>query len=320
MTNIGKVGILFSEEKREGDAKMFFSEWRLKESNSAESKTIASVMISSCGEEYCRHDKEKVVHCNSSPYSVHLVLYGKGRFRFDGGEPVELGKGDLFLQYEGGDYEYKPVESSPWAYSWVNFGGENLPQLLSMCGFSREKPYIHTAHFDRILPIFKEITESCYDNENVPANCLGMFMKLTGILMEEQKNNVAGRVDNRKKKTLNRVIMYINDNIKLRLTIPLISESVMLSESYVKNIFVENLGMSVTEYVNRYRVSLACVLLKEKKEERISDIAQEVGYYLVPYFVRVFKKYKGVGPLQYRKYAVEKDPFDWYKEKKLDNI
>ena len=298
---------------------MFFSEWRLKEDNSDSGKTFASVMISSCGEEYCRHDKERVIHNNSSPYSLHLVLYGKGIFQYDGGKSVELGRGDLFLLYEGGNYEYGPVKSVPWAYSWVNFRGENLPDLLALCGFSRNKPYIHTAHFDRIVPIFKEITESYVDNENISASCLALFMKLTEILIEEQKNKVIYNADSRKKKSLNRVIMYINDNIKLRLTIPLIAKAVTLSESYIKNIFAECLGMSVTEYINLYRVSLACILLREK-DESISVIAKDVGYDLIPYFVRVFKKFKGCSPLKYRKSAVYEDPFGWYKEKGLNKV
>nr|WP_274602493.1 helix-turn-helix transcriptional regulator [Blautia obeum] len=59
-------------------------------------------------------------------------------------------------------------------------------------------------------------------------------------------------------------------------------------------------GMGISEHIRRMRVKVACDLLRNT-EDRVSDIATEVGIPDYNYFTKVFKKAMGVTPREYRK-------------------
>ena len=59
-------------------------------------------------------------------------------------------------------------------------------------------------------------------------------------------------------------------------------------------------GLSFIDYLNRLRTDEAKTLLSTT-ERSVRDIAADVGYDSDKNFIRVFKKYEGVTPGQYRK-------------------
>jgi AraC-like DNA-binding protein len=58
-------------------------------------------------------------------------------------------------------------------------------------------------------------------------------------------------------------------------------------------------GMTFTEYVSRVRVEKAKNLLLNPLS-RVSEVAFASGFQSIPHFNRVFKKYAGVSPTEYR--------------------
>ncbi|MDE6398907.1 MAG: AraC family transcriptional regulator, partial [Clostridiales bacterium] len=72
------------------------------------------------------------------------------------------------------------------------------------------------------------------------------------------------------------------------------------------------INMSVTEYINRYRIAQACLLFR-KADNAMTDpqIAKEVGYDNYNYFVRMFTKCKGMSPREYKKNCADDNPMDW---------
>lgn len=78
-----------------------------------------------------------------------------------------------------------------------------------------------------------------------------------------------------------------------------IAEKIGVSEDYLSDIFKKEMGVSLWEYLNRYRVEQAKKLLRATNKS-ISAIAAEVGLDDQSYFGRVFRKYAGCTPRQYR--------------------
>jgi AraC-like DNA-binding protein len=74
-----------------------------------------------------------------------------------------------------------------------------------------------------------------------------------------------------------------------------LADSVNVSEDYLTRIFRKELGMSPWEYLNRYRIQLACELLVHT-DLSLSAIASRIGFQDQAYFCRVFKKLKGCTP------------------------
>jgi len=101
---------------------------------------------------------------------------------------------------------------------------------------------------------------------------------------------------------VNRAVGYLNQNYGRAITRWKLAEAVNASEDYLTRVFSRELGISPWEYLNRFRVRQARMLLC-RSEESIHAIAEECGFRDQAYFCRVFRKITAVSPLEYRKNA-----------------
>ena len=73
-----------------------------------------------------------------------------------------------------------------------------------------------------------------------------------------------------------------------------------LSSSYFSKLFLKEVGENYSEYLQRKKVEWASMLLANTNNS-VSQIAFELGYQDISYFVKVFKKIRGMTPTAYRK-------------------
>ena len=78
-----------------------------------------------------------------------------------------------------------------------------------------------------------------------------------------------------------------------------IADEVHVSEDYLTRIFKKELGLSPWDYLNRYRVWLACRLLRNTGSS-VNEVAIATGFQDQAYFCRVFKKIRGYRPSRLR--------------------
>ncbi|WP_054028236.1 helix-turn-helix domain-containing protein [Bacillus sp. FJAT-28004] len=78
------------------------------------------------------------------------------------------------------------------------------------------------------------------------------------------------------------------------------AESVYLNPAYLSRLFRRETGSSLTDYLVRMRIAKARNEL-EKTNNRISDVAINVGYSNFSHFSKLFKKSTGLTPQEYRK-------------------
>lgn len=83
-----------------------------------------------------------------------------------------------------------------------------------------------------------------------------------------------------------------------------ISEDVDLSLGYIRQIFKNEKGLTLNDYIMNCRIELAKTLLLTTAKTA-KDIAEEVGYYDNRYFYTLFKKKVGMTTDEYRKSAKE---------------
>lgn len=78
-----------------------------------------------------------------------------------------------------------------------------------------------------------------------------------------------------------------------------IAQTFYIDKSYLSRIFKEAANFTVNEFINFQRIEHA---RSELLEEGISieEVSKKLGYKRVSYFDRVFKKYVGMSPMQYR--------------------
>jgi AraC-like DNA-binding protein len=94
-------------------------------------------------------------------------------------------------------------------------------------------------------------------------------------------------------------IAYIQQHHARDLTRQEIAEAIGVSKNYMTQIFHQELGISLWDYLNRYRMLRAKDLLLHT-DESITMIAARVGFNDPSYFGRVFRKQVGCTPQAYR--------------------
>ena len=81
----------------------------------------------------------------------------------------------------------------------------------------------------------------------------------------------------------------------------MISEKLKATPSYLSRQFNKEVGKGLPEYITEERIKLAKSLFEENMEAPVGKIAQAVGFSDMNYFAKVFRKYTGQTPTQYRK-------------------
>lgn len=95
------------------------------------------------------------------------------------------------------------------------------------------------------------------------------------------------------------VKQYIEDHIREKITVGELAELVHINEQHLMRIFKKETGQSLVEYITKERMLLAGELLKNT-DHSINFIADCVGCESCSYFTKIFKRYTGFTPREYR--------------------
>lgn len=92
-----------------------------------------------------------------------------------------------------------------------------------------------------------------------------------------------------------KAIYYLNKNSSTQIVRWKLADSVHVSEDYLTRVFHQETGLSLWEYLTRYRIFIARKMLLETNST-IYEIAEKTGFQDQAYFCRVFKKIYGIPP------------------------
>lgn len=131
-----------------------------------------------------------------------------------------------------------------------------------------------TGDLDKIRTIFNElIAEICKQKKS-----------------SEQDENEAIR---------EKIKTYIDNNYHLDFSLDNLADYLGLSFKYTSILFKKVMGDNFKNYINMYRIEKAKEILREKKDIKIKDLAEKLGYNSSNTFIRIFKKYEGISPTQF---------------------
>ncbi len=99
-----------------------------------------------------------------------------------------------------------------------------------------------------------------------------------------------------------RAIAYLQQNYAHPIARWQVAEAAGASEDYLSRLFHRELGLSPWDYLNRYRIQRARLLLVAG-DLSIAEVARQVGFKDHAYFSRIFRKLTGLSPNGYREDA-----------------
>lgn len=144
--------------------------------------------------------------------------------------------------------------------------------------------------FDAEIDLYNEISAK---------NTISEKKNYINFLFETVTSFVNRRKSSHNLKVYEKVKKFIEDNYQSELSLDNVSEVVGLSPSYLSLVFKEVSGMNFVEYVSTYRINKSKMLLKDITLT-VSEISEKVGYTNSNTFIKVFKKYEGITPGQFR--------------------
>jgi AraC family transcriptional regulator, arabinose operon regulatory protein len=100
--------------------------------------------------------------------------------------------------------------------------------------------------------------------------------------------------------------LYINDNLSNSLKLTEVAKHLHISGRHLSRVFVSELGVSFSKFVQDERIKKAMILLK-KSNLSLKEIAEETGFMNVQYFTRVFTSMMQISPGKFRSLFVDKN-------------
>lgn len=113
------------------------------------------------------------------------------------------------------------------------------------------------------------------------------------ILVSKQRNS-------RTEKLMEKLTEYLAANFRERITLEDAAKQVYLSKYRLSHLFVQHTGFHLVEYVNYLRVEAAVDALR-RTDRPITQVAYENGFRDISTFNRVFRRYTGHAPGDYRR-------------------
>ncbi len=145
------------------------------------------------------------------------------------------------------------------------------------------------------------LSDKFYELKCTPNTISSILIEMLMPLKELQDKNlsVADVIISDTSFEVKDVIMYIHNNCKQKITIPRLSKEFHVNRTTLSDKFYEATGETIITYLNKYRINLAAIMLRESPTS-ISTIAEEVGFNDTAYFAKLFKKYMFHTPSGYR--------------------
>ncbi len=84
------------------------------------------------------------------------------------------------------------------------------------------------------------------------------------------------------------------------LTVAGIAREFNISQSFLNRKFRTQRNFPLREYLFREKMSRCAILLSEKSELTIKEVAETIGFSDIDYFTYVFKNHFGISPGRYR--------------------
>ena len=132
----------------------------------------------------------------------------------------------------------------------------------------------------------------------------GCLLDLIGYAIEIHSTEITYLLNNQpvhntQTESFKRVIQFIDKNISSNLTLESVAHSTSLSPNYISQLLKQKTGLAFVGWLTMKRMEIAQELLL-MTDNRISEIAKEVGFSDEGYFTRRFKQKFNCSPSEFR--------------------
>ncbi|HWL54386.1 MAG TPA: AraC family transcriptional regulator [Chthoniobacteraceae bacterium] len=244
-------------------------------------------------------------------FELVIVLERSGPVRI-GETSYELAPGEAALIFPNQFHHYMDVEPGPMQWLFITFELAERRLLRPLRDRPRRLPQSAPPLIARLL---QEYTRPAPPGGEGPdgvvlSALLAQFLRemLRAPLIARERRNIHA-TDQARDLLLEKINHYVRAHLSETVTIGTLARGLGYSESHVRSVFRNRLGVSLGRYIRESRLSVAARLLQEEKEgTTIADIAARAGFSSLFSFSRAFKNAYGCSPRGYAKRLHQNPP------------
>jgi AraC family transcriptional regulator len=148
------------------------------------------------------------------------------------------------------------------------------------------------------LAIKRELEISIVDSHLYVESAANMLAVHLLKRYSTRKFNFKQYSDGLPKYKLKEITDYINDNLEKDLSLAQMSQLVQISPHYFATLFKQSMGIAPHQYITKCRIEKAKYLLAARIS--VTQVSYLVGFKSQSHFTKVFRKYVGVTPREFR--------------------
>ncbi len=243
-------------------------------------------------------------------YEIYYLVSGTRR-QFVNHTIYDMKKGDLILIPKGAIHKTTAIFKNPHTRYLINFSEKYVASICKEIGlhsietiFATTLISIPESRREYILNLFERIDEELHTSNSDNYGLAMIKSYLTELFVFILRYNSGAETvpspDSIPEEEIQLAAKYIFENYEKKLTLASVANYVHMSETYFSKKFKTVTGFNFSEYLVSTRIKAADEMLLNTNKS-ISEISEACGFSDANYFGDVFKKRKGISPLNYRK-------------------
>lgn len=245
------------------------------------------------------HEKsypDRVIEKRKTKYGfLHYVFDGKGKFN---GKEISANQAFITFPYE--EHSISSDKIDPWHFGWIAFAGYACEALFSCVGLNPNNNVFDFSYSKEATEIFLDIVYSEHTEIDIDKYLQSCVFKLLNLYTSE--GSVQRQLYPKPAKTdyAREAKRYIYSRYNEIVKIDTVAKNLHISRKYLCRTFNAKYNMSPQRYLINRRLQVAASMLINT-DISIYELAQAVGYNDYTQLSRLFKRYYGCSPTEYRK-------------------
>lgn len=244
-------------------------------------------------------------------WELNFVEHAAGAQRIVGDSDEIIGEKDLVLitntelkhAWQNGncrsnDIHEITIQFHPNLFSSPAFQKSQFDSIMKMMAKAEHGLAFGMTDINRILPILRMIP-----TERGFYSVMKFFILLYELSLSEDARVLSKNPSPEYTESdyqMKKILDYLNKNLSNPITIDELAQYMGMSLSTLSRFLKKNTNHNFTDFLQEYRINTVVRELNNNEKECIMDIASRCGFVSPSYFYKIFKKYKGVTPQEYR--------------------
>jgi AraC-like DNA-binding protein len=255
--------------------------------------------IQAAGHFHCSGD----YYMKREGYRSFLFFYtirGKGHIKYRG-KQYEAGENQVFLMDCYEYQEYSADTEQQWEFKWLHFNGGTSGEYFTAI-YDNYGPLITLGRENKVECCLDELLTMLDTKDmQLEIKAAALIVQILTEVLLAASTRPGIYKGNSQNAQVEAAIDFMESNFNSDILLEDIAKAACCSMYHFTRVFKRFTGFSPYEYLVKFRINKAKILLKTTSET-VEEIAESVGFGSTSSFIKTFRDLEATTPLKYRKF------------------